>query len=139
MCNYINTDTLYKLADSGIAKQAQDFGALPLEIKESLARQMAENRQCVVDEAASEIVELLNAKDEFITANVMTVAELQKQIDAFNALSSLIKKSTDYGLNSQNFLPLASLIGLELPSGIDRKLTKVPEDWTAPVAQATQS
>ena len=134
MAQLVNTQVLVTLADTGIQKQAQEYGALPLEIQESLKRQMTEQRTKVVDAAAGEIVKILENKDQFITANVTSIAALQKQIDQLKDLNASVKKAADYGIHKQNFLPLVKVLGMAIPTGTDAKLTKIPEDFVVPTA-----
>ena len=134
MSKHVNTVTLAMLADNGVQQLAQDYGALPIEIKESLVRQMAEARTKVVDEAASEIVALLSNKDEFLVANATQIVDLEKQIVALKGLQAATKRATDFGLNTQNFLPLVKQLGMVIPATTSKDLAKIPEGWTAPIA-----
>lgn len=131
----INMTTLVRLADKDTEQQVTDFGALPLDIRESLERQMAERRTEVVDAAAGEIVNLLTQKDQFLGMQAAAVSKLKEQIAGLESLMANVSKATTYGLSSQNFLPLAKTLGMGVPSGTKDALTKIPAGWTAPVEE----
>lgn len=130
----VNTQLLARLANRDVNNAVADYGALPLDIRQSLERQIADQRQEVVDAAATEIVNLLSNKDEFLTGNQIQIAGLQEQIDNLKALQVKVQKSTIYGMATQNFLPLLKVTGGSIPAGTAREHTEVPRDWTAPTA-----
>jgi hypothetical protein len=128
----IDMATLVRLADKDIEQQVADFGGLPLDIQTSLNRQMTERRTKVVDEAAGEIVNLLATKDAFLTSNAATIATLESQIAGLKDMMAGVKRATQYGLASQNFLPLAKSLGMGVPRDTKADLQKVPADFVAP-------
>lgn len=134
----VNAPILARLAKSDVNNAVQDFGALPIDIRESLSRQMAEQKQEVVDAAASEIVKLLSNKDKFLVSNQLRIAELQRQIDDINSLQASVQRATQYGMATQNFLPILKLLGGSMPHGVEKSETEVPKSWNAPAAAAPE-
>ena len=135
MTQSVNVQIIARLANNKVSAAAEQYGALPLDIQESLTRQISEQRQEVVDAAASEIVALLSNKDEFLVFNATQIAALQAQIENLTALQGKIQLATNYGLSTSNFLPLVKITASGcIPLGTDKASTEVPKDWTAPVA-----
>jgi len=133
--NTVNALVLARLANKDLNKAVSDFGALPLDIRESLTRQMNEQRQEAVDAAAEEIVMLLHNKDVFLVENQATIEGLKQQIAAITAVQESVALATRYGLSTQNFLPLNRLLGGMTPSGIGSELTAVPKNWAEPTQE----
>lgn len=133
MNTVINMATLVQLADNDVNQQVTDFGSLPLDIRQSLERQMAERRQDVVDAAAGEIVNLLGIKDAFLLSMAQRNAKLREEIASNEKLMGDVARQTSFGLSTQNFLPLAKQLG-QPTAGAKADLLKIPADWTAPVA-----
>jgi hypothetical protein len=135
----VNSQLLARLANNDVNNAVADYGALPLDIKASLERQIAEQRQEVVDSAATEIVNLLSNKDEFLTTNQMQIAALEDQVKGLKSLQEKVQRSTQYGMSTQNFLPLLKLTGGSVPTGTARDVSEVPKDWAPASTATTQS
>ncbi len=135
----INMSTLVRLADKDVEQQVTDFGSLPMDIRQSLERQMQERRTEVVDAAAGEIVNLLQTKDNFLTTQATAIQRHKESIKALEDMMAAVQKATEYGLSSQNFLPLAKAVGLGTPSGTKAELLKIPAGWVAPVEPAPEA
>lgn len=129
----LNVPTLVRLADKEVEAKITGFGALPLDVQESLKRQIAERRTATVDAAALEIVKLINHKDIILDSITTTILSLEKQVADQTAYGEKIDLYLSYGLETQNFLPLAKLLGLSVTA--DKELTTVPANWT-PTAPA---
>lgn len=125
---------LLRLADKNVEKFASDFGALPLDIRESLTRQAAERRAEIVDAAASEILNLLNFKDEYLVGLAQRKAALLNEITAIDSQAEAAERAAVYGAATQNFLPLLKQVKLPVPSEADANLLSIPKDWVAPAA-----
>lgn len=132
----VNVQTLARLADKEVEQMAADFGALPLDIRESITRKMAEARQAVVDAAADQIVALLQAKDGFVAQTALGITNLEKQITDLKAGLEKIQLATQYGVATQNFLPLSMLIGSGNGGCNKKELLSVPAGWTPPAPAA---
>jgi hypothetical protein len=131
----INTQNLARLADKDVEAQAVDFGALPLDIRTSLNELAAERNKQITDAAASEILDLLQLKDAFVTNTAQQIVTLEAQIASLKALGAKIARQVAYGNAVLNYLPLARQMGLPMPLG-SKALLEVPKEWTAPVAAA---
>lgn len=124
---------LLRLADKNVEQRAADFGALPLDIRNSLIRQAEERRTEIVDAAASEILNLLQIKDEVLVGFAQQIEVKKKEIIALEAQAAAAQRAASYGAVTQNFIPLLKQLKLPLPVGADEALLTIPKDWTAPV------
>lgn len=129
----INITTLTRLADADTESQLVDLGAMALspDIKESLQRQGAKRKSEVVDAAAGEILNLVQNAEGFMAKQVAAKAALLEQIAGIDKTTAAVSKARSYGFATNNFLPLASSIGMGLPSGTKEALRSIPKDWVA--------
>jgi len=135
----INMSTLARLADADTEAQLVDLGAMALnpDIKESLARQGAKRKAEVVDAAAGEILNLVQNSEAFMARQVSMKAALLEQISGIDKTTAAVAKARAYGFSTNNFLPLASSVGMSLPAGTKEALKSIPKDWTVPAAATT--
>ena len=141
MSNYIEVSLLAQLVNLKISQAAAQFGAATLgdniQLQAALKTQLDQQVKDSYEAAASEIVALLNNKDEFLLANAAAIAALQQQVDNLTALQGKIQLATQYGLATSNFLPLVKITASgQIPYGTDKASTEVPADWTPPAAPA---
>ena len=138
MCNiYVNVAALGVLADPQVSSLAAQFGAEPgasLDVLTAeILKQMARKRADDIELAALEVISLTSSMDEYLQDRAKAIIEMQNQIDATKAIMADVQRASAYGKATQNYLPLASKIGLEIPYN-QRALSKIPKDWTVPVA-----
>jgi hypothetical protein len=128
----VNTQVIVSLASIDLTAAAAAYGAaMPTDIGEEYARQIAERNTEVKKAAVAEIINLIDNKDEFIVSNQVQINALQAQIDNLKSLQAKTQRAADYGMATRNYLPLLKIIGA-VPCGTDKALTTVPDGWTAP-------
>ena len=131
----VNNQVLASLACSDLSSAAAAYGAnMPTDIREEFTRQTNERNTEIKKAAVAEIINLLDNKDEFIVSNQVVIMDLEQQVVSMKALQAKTQRAADYGTATRNFLPLVKIIGGAIPTGTDKALTVVPEDWAAPTA-----
>lgn len=133
MAKEVNINLLVQLADAGIAQTVSDYGALPVDIREALQAELAQRKADLNKSAALEIVALLEKKDAFLLTQAQLKADYEAKAAACGALMAETQRATSFGMNRNNFIPLAKQIGEFVPANTKAELTKIPKDWTAPV------
>jgi hypothetical protein len=129
----VNNQVLLSLANADLRNGATAYGAnMPNDIREEFIRQTDERNNDIKRAAVAEIISLLDNKDEFIIANQVQIIELEKQVVAMKALQAKTQRAADYGTASRNFLPLVKILGGAVPTGTEKELTTVPDNWTPP-------
>ena len=107
---------------------------IPEQLVPRLWRLAQERKVEVADAAAEQILNLLQAKDEFLLAQSQQIASLQNQIDSIKKLMGKVQLTTNFGNSTQNYLPLAKILGQGTPTGAKPELLSIPDGWTAPAA-----
>ena len=129
----VNNQVLASLANQQLTDQAIAYGAsMPTDIRDEYNRQIAERNTEVKRAAVTEIITLLDNKDEFLVGNQVSINGLQKQIDGLKALQQKTQRAADYGTATRNYLPLIKILDGAIPTGTEKSLTVIPDDWTAP-------
>jgi hypothetical protein len=134
----VNTATLLRLADKDTDKLVQDFGGLPLDIKEAIIKKQAESRQATVDAAAQEIVNLKQIKEAQLLLNAQRIQALNNEVAAITSQMGVIQDADRFGDSTSNYLPLAKTLNQGTPVGAKSELLSVPKDWKY-VAPSTDS
>lgn len=133
----ININLIGQLADKQLNQELAEAGIsnfLPAEMKAALEEELALERENATRNAAREIYNLLKAAESVQVQHLGTVREARRlERQAKNALVQ-INRAKEYGLETQNFLPLLALMGHPLPSGIDRSLAIIPDTFGLVVA-----
>jgi hypothetical protein len=133
----VNNQVLASLANADLRDAAVAYGAnMPTDIRDEFIRQTNERNNDIKKAAVTEIISLLDNKDEFIVANQIQIMELEKQVAAMKALQAKTQRAAAYGTATRNFLPLVKIIGGVIPTGTEKSLTVVADDWTDPVVAA---
>ena len=135
MC-YVNTAALAVLANPAISALAAQFGVAANtgdDLGAEIIKQMAQHRADEMEAAAAEVIELIRIKEQFLTDQAAIIIALQAQIEAVQGVAASVARAQSYGDVTRNYLPLASALGMDIDSA-NREFTKIPKDWTAPVA-----
>lgn len=126
----INMNAIIRLADSQLNKDMEEFGALPIDIREALVGMQETAKKDAAQAAAKEVMALLSNTSKQVEYKVNEIRSYRKSIDGLKDGLEAISRAKAYGLETSNFIPLAILAGQISASSIDNKdLTKVPEDW----------
>ena len=131
----VQSSVLARLANSSVEAAVQNLGALPLDIQEAVNRQMAEARLAVSNAAATEIVNLMMAKDAQLVTDQNAIVGLEGQIAGLKSHQQAIARAWAYDNATRNYVPLSLILGFG-DGGAPKELQKIPADWTAPAADA---
>ncbi len=131
----INTQTLARLADNNVAEMTQQFGSLPLEIREAFERKMAEAARSTAEAAAEEIIKLMQAKDASLASTAQAIQNLRAQIVDLEKMMANLQRGWDYGNATRNYIPLAALLGMGT-GGAKKELATIPANWAPAPAPA---
>ena len=107
----ININALVSLADSATAEEAKNFEVLPVEIKEALKKEMDDRREQQAASAAKTIISILDSHDSAIVSGVTELKRLRAREAAQKASMAKLNMARQYGLDTNNFLPLANMLG----------------------------
>jgi len=128
-----------RLADNSLSAELNAAGVAEMlsdDLKEALKEQIDEERSANVKAAAREIIEIIRKSEEHITAHVLSIRDLNRLIATHKAKIEELNRARAYGSETQNFLPLATLVvsgfseQMELASGIeDEAQLRVPADF----------
>lgn len=131
----INVQTLARLADNGVQEMTQNFGALPIDIREAFERKMAEATRSTAEAAAEEIIKLMQAKDSSLASTAQAIQNLRKQISDLEGFMAGLQRAWDYGNATRNYVPLSAMLGMGT-GGAKKELSTIPAGWTAPAPAA---
>lgn len=129
------SNAIIRLADSQLSKQIEDFGGLQLDIREALEEMQKEEQKTVALQAAKEVMRVLNAANNHIESNVLTMREARKTEQRAKEKIVAINKAKAYGKATNNFVPLSVLLGLVAEYQVENKdllkidESKLPEGW----------
>lgn len=107
------------------------------EMKMLIQEKIKQDRLQVMKDAASEVVDLLKFKQVAIESRVNAIRNNRKAIDLAKSELEAIKLATEYGDETNNYLPLARLLGKITPCDIIRletstpSITKVPKGFVS--------
>lgn len=141
--NDINISALINLATAGKEDEfTKLLGANDVmnikeisEIAEHLTQLQEQKRQARTRDAAVEIQKLLEKTVTHIAQVVDQLRQTRRTEAQLKSHLAEINRARSYGLNTMNFLPLSKLVVGEsglYKHAIDRELTSVPDNWTAP-------
>ena len=106
-----NVETLMALAQVNVKDEYSQYDALPANIQAALKRKMKEQEDAKAEAAAESVLYLLNASDKSIKHRVDRIRALRREVDMLEVEITRIGRSKAYGLQTQNFVPLAAALG----------------------------
>lgn len=106
-----NVETLMALASVNVKDEYQQYDALPAGIQAALKRKMKEQEDAKAEAAAESVLYLVNASDVSIKRRVDRIRALRREVDMLEGEITHIERSKAYGLQTQNFVPLAAALG----------------------------
>lgn len=107
----INLEMLLALASKGDDDEFSKFEQLPEAMQAVLKRKMAERDQKNMEDAADSIVALINAKESEIARCVREIRGIREREKQWKEQIAKLELGLAYGLETQNFLPLAAMTG----------------------------
>lgn len=138
MQNLINTGAIVTLASSRAQEVAAEHGVKNPDLSASMAELKAKRYKEATDAAASVILDVLGAATNAINVQAQCVAKFESDIKRAHTTMENINRAQSYGMETSNFVPLAAVLGLGLPSTLpDGVVKSVPRDWVpTPAAPA---
>lgn len=126
--NKMDLNVLVKLVDTtyndDLKTSGKYFDALPEKVVEALKRKIEDEKNCVAEDAAEEILKLIKGYDQEIDRLVGMLREYRKKVDQCKARLKALNEAMEYGNSSSNYLPLAKTMGFNV-NGIDPKLLDI--------------
>ncbi|MCK9234692.1 MAG: hypothetical protein M0R77_00090 [Gammaproteobacteria bacterium] len=126
------SDVFLKLANlekqDDLSHHTSSFNLLGDELKEALNEAKAEQRKAVMREAVNEIIKLDQKYEACVKANVENIRAARKAEAQSQVRLKELNRAKQYAMETQNFLPLAFLLGV-LGSNYSIDAVTIPEDW----------
>lgn len=130
-----NVETLMALANINDSDEFSKYDQLPTNLQEVLKRKLKEQEEKQLEEAADSIVYVLTQAEQAITSRVSQIRQLRREVERVKNEIAQIERSKSFGLETQNFVPLAA--GLGLVSFMAKGAQAIPADWEAKVVKKT--
>lgn len=106
------------------------YDKLPDNLKASLEKKRKERADKAADEVAESILAALDTAENEIKNKVGCIRALRLAVEMHKANITKIERAREYGLSTQNFIPLLQLIGYRIPLSLeDAALGSVPDSF----------
>lgn len=103
----MNMKDLITLAKGTVGTDEFDhYDQLPAGIREALVEEMEAEKKLATRNAAKTIMSILKQSDERVQYEVRTIREARKVVDASKARLKRVEDAKEYGLRTNNFIPL---------------------------------
>lgn len=143
----MSTHYLLVLAHTTISDEAEvrRLSVMPAPMREAIERQMAEAQAEATEQAASEVLSLMKDCDTANIADRTRIRALRAQIARLKAQMDARDLALDYGMATGNYVPAMRASGKRhcyydvMTHEEYERLSTVPEGWTAPAEQDTDS
>ena len=103
------------------------YDQLPDNIKDALKRKMAARQEEASENAAEEIMQILDRSESVVEDHVSQIRNHRRRIDGLKSDLESIDEAKEYGLKTNNFLPLAARLNLIHPAEVARIRSENPE------------
>lgn len=134
--NTPNYESIVQLAGSVEEDELpNNFMALPENIRQALAARMEKRKADRAEEAVDSIIALLDSSDNYIKRTVKSIRQYRCSINELKANLSKLEAARDYGMATQNFIPLMAALGYPINTEhrklVEVDLTKIPANGKA--------
>lgn len=127
----INTNAIEQLTTVNRKDDLSKYDNLPPDIYTALQVKLDRRKHKAAEDAAEEIVKLIDLAENVIDQNVKKVREIRRSEKSLLRGIQQIDLARAYGLDTNNFLPLLAALGFEVPvtEGSDQVVTvaDIPE------------
>lgn len=122
---------LFQLAQADNQDEfSQNLQSMPEELRNALQEQRAEDRKENVKKAAKLLLNILNGSDALVSKEVEVIRAARLKEAQAKARIEQVKRARAYAEETNNYLPLAALVGILVTSkDIDPSKLHVPHDW----------
>jgi hypothetical protein len=130
-------NAIISLADSTLENEVEDFNGLQEDIKAALGDLQIAERKSIAEKAAKDIMSTIVLANNQIGQQVTNIRSYRKYVADAQTKIAEIKKAKAYGKATNNFVPLAILLGTISEHSVDNKEllkideSKLPEGWDA--------
>ena len=127
-----NVETLMALANIKTDDEFAKYDALPSNLQEVLKRKLKDQEEKRLEDAADSIVLILNQTDEAIAQRVARIRELRRNVEHTKAEIGRIDRAKAFGMETQNFVPLAAMLGMVSSAATG---ARIPDEWESKTAK----
>ncbi len=124
----VNTSAILALAGATNSDEFANYDKLPSNIQEVLKKKAKEQADRKAEEAAETILMLVNEADFMIKQRVERIRSMRRECEALKNEIKDIEMCREYGMESQNFVPLARGLGLHIHVS-NPEISRVPESF----------
>jgi len=138
----IDLTNLARLADTRLNAEMAQFGVkgmIPEQFREALARVQEEEARMLTDQAAKSVLALYKQSEDHVMNLVGELRQLRRAEQRVLALLNQMNRAKAYGAATGNFLPLAVMMGITPPVGVNKDLLVVPDTWVEAKSEEPQS
>ena len=138
----LSFESLLKLAGGSQEDDLSKYLGLGLseQIKSAIERKRKHEQELVAEEVAEEVLKLLKKSQTDIDDSVTIIRRLRAEESARLAHIKGIERAKAYAVETNNFLPLANILGLLSLKSVttlsNKEILKVPDSWQPNKAEA---
>jgi hypothetical protein len=106
---------------------------MPAALREAIEDQRKQESKEAMQKAAKLILQVYKDSEEAIRVQVQNIRNARIMEQQSKERIAKIKRAKAYAEATNNYLPLASLVGgLDVGVSVDKSKLSIPEDWVAP-------
>lgn len=108
----------------------QNLASMPVQLREALEEQRKQESKDTYAKAAKLILGIYKEAEESIASEVQSIRAARAKEQVAKDKIAKVKRAKAYAEATNNYLPLAYLIGcLQISDGVDKSKLTVPADW----------
>lgn len=138
----IDLTNLARLADTRLNAEMAQFGVkgmIPEQFREALARVQEEEARMLTDQAAKSVLALYKQSEDHVMNLVGELRQLRRAEQRVLSILGQMNRAKAYGAATGNFLPLAVMMGITPPPGVNKELLTVPDTWADAKSEEPQT
>lgn len=115
----------------------ENMATMPTALREAIEEQRKQESKEAMQKAAKLIIQIYKDADVAIRGDVQAIRNARLMEQQAKERIANIQRAKAYAEATNNYLPLASLLGgLQVDSNVDQSKLVIPEDWVAPEEKA---
>lgn len=134
----IDAKILVNLAQADAQDEfTENMATMPVALREAIEEQRRQESKEAMQKAAKLIIQIYKDADVAIRGDVQAIRNARLMEQQAKERIANIQRAKAYAEATNNYLPLASLLGgLQVGSNVDQSKLVIPEDWVAPEEKA---
>ena len=130
----IDAKILVNLAQADAQDEfTENMTTMPVGLREAIEEQRKQESKEAMQKAAKLILQIYKDTDEAIRGDVRAIRNARLMEQQAKERITKINRAKAYAEATNNYLPLASLLGgISVGVNVDKSKLSVPEDWVAP-------